>query len=333
MNNRMRIVSLLAAAAAVAGGGAAFAATSSTAPTYTAALTSQTQSVAISGVTDGNGSAYAVNAGGTISLTVGEPTSPSDSPYAQAVFELPAGSVVPVTVPVFTTDAYAAGSPRLDITLANGNMLMNEQTGVAADGASATAADWEILVAKANGGTGAWQNTLMTYPDAIAALKATGSVVQAAYIVADADQKAGTTDTISALQYGGLTLSVSQVQATPTPTPTSTATGPHLTGGHVITVNNNDAEVGWTYAGYATGQKECALTRTFGYGFTVNGSPHQGFTCFNASKPQDLPSGDVGYWGGFAAGHGYDIQLIPANADRTPIANAPTGWIYVRTTR
>jgi hypothetical protein len=101
---------------------------------------------------------------------------------------------------------------------------------------------------------------------------------------------------------------------------------PHLYGGHVITVNNNDAEIGWHYGPGVT----CALTRTFGYGFTVYGSPHQGFTCYNPAK--DAPGTDIGYWNGLAAGHGYDIQLIPAGKNRQPLPNAQTGWIYIRTT-
>jgi hypothetical protein len=101
---------------------------------------------------------------------------------------------------------------------------------------------------------------------------------------------------------------------------------PHLYGGHVITVNNNDAEIGWHYGPGVT----CALTRTFGYGFTVYGSPHQGFTCYNPAK--DAPGTDIGYWNGLAAGHGYDIQLIPAGKNGQPLPNAQTGWIYIRTT-
>jgi hypothetical protein len=101
---------------------------------------------------------------------------------------------------------------------------------------------------------------------------------------------------------------------------------PHLYGGHVITVNNNDAQIGWHYGPGVT----CALTRTFGYGFTVNGSLHQGFTCFNASH--DAPGTDTGYWSGLAAGHGYDIQLIPAGTNRQPLPNAQVGWIYIHTT-
>jgi hypothetical protein len=110
-------------------------------------------------------------------------------------------------------------------------------------------------------------------------------------------------------------------------------TVPHLSHGRVLDVSNNDATIAWNYVDYPAGAKECALTQTFGFGFSVAGSPHIGFTCFNASKPQDLPNGDVGYWAGLAAGHTYDIKLIPANADKTPIVGSPAGWITIVTTK
>jgi hypothetical protein len=114
------------------------------------------------------------------------------------------------------------------------------------------------------------------------------------------------------------------VKPTPPPAPKPR---PHLYNGHVITVNNNDAEIGWNFGPGVT----CALTRTFGYGFSAaNGSPHQGFTCYNPAV--NAPGTDVGYWGGLAAGHGYDIQLIPAGTNRQPLPNAQTGWIYIHTT-
>lgn len=108
--------------------------------------------------------------------------------------------------------------------------------------------------------------------------------------------------------------------------PPAPAPRPHLYGGHVITVNNNDAEIGWHYGPGVS----CALTRTFGYGFSIYGSPHIGFTCYNPYK--DAPGTDIGYWSGLAAGHGYDIQLIPAGTNRKPLPNAQTGWIYIHTT-
>ncbi|MGH3247843.1 MAG: hypothetical protein ACRDOI_16810 [Trebonia sp.] len=105
---------------------------------------------------------------------------------------------------------------------------------------------------------------------------------------------------------------------------TPPASRPHLYGGHVVYVNNNRAEIAWNESAGV----HCVLTRTFGYGFSLNGSPHIGFTCDTSH-----PGTDAGYWEGLAAGHGYDIQLIPAGANRMPLRGAVTGWIYIRTTR
>ena len=129
------------------------------------------------------------------------------------------------------------------------------------------------------------------------------------------------TDSSGATAVETLAINVKGTVVNPPPAPR-----PHLYGGHVITVNNNQAEIGWNYGPGVT----CALTRTFGYGFSVNGSPHQGFTCFNPSH--DAPGTDTGYWSGLAAGHGYDIQFIPAGRDRQPLPNAQVGWIYIHTT-
>ena len=41
----------------------------------------------------------------------------------------------------------------------------------------------------------------------------------------------------------------------------------------------------------------------------------------------------TGYWDGLAAGHTYDIELIPAGANRQPLPDAQVGWINVVTTR
>lgn len=94
---------------------------------------------------------------------------------------------------------------------------------------------------------------------------------------------------------------------------------PYVADGHVISVDNNRAQVGWTYGPGVS----CALVRIFGYGFTLNGSPHTGFTC-----------SDIGYLEGLAAGHGYDLQVVPANpVTRQPLPNAAIGYVYVLTTR
>ena len=73
------------------------------------------------------------------------------------------------------------------------------------------------------------------------------------------------------------------------------------------------------------------LTRTCGYSMTdSSGNPHYGFTCYNPAV--NAPGTDVGYWKGLAAGHTYDIQLIPAGLNRRPLPGAVAGWINVGTT-
>jgi hypothetical protein len=134
--------------------------------------------------------------------------------------------------------------------------------------------------------------------------------------------------------YGSVTVTASDSSATAVETFTIDVKGsavktppparPHLYGGHVVYVDNNRAEIAWNESAGV----HCVLTRTFGYGFSLNGSPHIGFTCDTGH-----PGTDAGYWAGLAAGHGYDIQLIPAGANRLPLPGAVTGWIYIHTTQ
>jgi hypothetical protein len=83
---------------------------------------------------------------------------------------------------------------------------------------------------------------------------------------------------------------------------------PYVYAGHVITVDNNSATVGWSDStlGWPSAN-HCVEVREFGYGFTVNGSPHVGFTCDNGN-----PAQDVGYLSGLAAHHTYFLQVVPA---------------------
>jgi hypothetical protein len=298
------ILGVAVTAIAVAGTGAAFAATSSPqSPAYQRPVTGYTASVGSIPVkmsSSGAGASAVVNAAGTLSLT---PGSPASSTFAKADLVLPAGSVIPAAAPTFTPSAFGTGSPREVLVLANGDELMNNQaSATVSDAADASAADWEVNLGKG------WVNALDTYAAAVAAVGGAGQVVTDAYIVADGDQAAGVTDVISAVQYGGQPLTVKPVYAPV----------PHLYGGHVISVNNNDAQIGWSDG---PGVKY-VLTRTFGYGFSPNGSPHLGFTGIT-----------VGYWRGLAAGHTYDIELIPAGADRQPLPHAQVGWITIVTTR
>lgn len=122
---------------------------------------------------------------------------------------------------------------------------------------------------------------------------------------------------------------------------------PHLTHGHILNVGYNVAQIGWDYVGYPKGQLQCALTETYGYGFSTGNQPikftfvpkgfamdknaHVGFTCYNPTKLIDQPSGDVGFWWGLAAHHTYDILVIPATPNRQPITGSPVGWVNIPT--
>jgi hypothetical protein len=83
---------------------------------------------------------------------------------------------------------------------------------------------------------------------------------------------------------------------------------PYVYAGHVITVDNNSATVGWSDStlGWPSAN-HCVEVREFGFGFTVNGSPHVGFTCDNGN-----PAQDVGYLSGLAPHHTYFLQVVPA---------------------
>jgi hypothetical protein len=116
-------------------------------------------------------------------------------------------------------------------------------------------------------------------------------------------------------------------------TPPPPGSHDYLYNGHVISISNNDVQLGWNYRfnmpKNPVNHEYCAMTRTFGYGFSTSGSPHIGFTC-------SATNSSTGYWTGLAAGHTYDMQIIPAfgtYGDPHPIPGAQTDWINLVTTR
>lgn len=116
-------------------------------------------------------------------------------------------------------------------------------------------------------------------------------------------------------------------------TVTAPAPVPFVFGGHVIAVDNNTGLVGWSDSadGWPSAN-HCVEVRIFGFGFTTAGSPHIGFTCDNGD-----PSQDVGVLRGLTAGHGYFLQVVPAEGDyghhhQIP-GTDPHGGIDVFTTR
>ena len=142
---------------------------------------------------DGNGAAI-FNGSGDPVLTIG-----STGTYAQMSVNLPSSSLVPTTPPSFTTDNYAAGSPRWVIELANGNFIDGypaQLGGTAND--SFTGNQWAV------GNSGTYES----YADALTgANDPLGNVqVTNAFVVEDADQAAGTADTLTGVQYDGLAL-------------------------------------------------------------------------------------------------------------------------------
>ena len=161
---------------------------------------------------DGNGSAV-FSAHGVPLLNRG-----STGTYAQLAVNLKAlgQNLAPKTPPSFTTDNYAAGSPRWVIALANGRYLFGypAQLGAGAN-ASFTGNQWE-----ANG-----VNVYETYAKALAdANDPLGNVaVTDAYIVQDADQAAGTVDTLTNVQYGGAVVGGGTVTISPVAAQTVTA--------------------------------------------------------------------------------------------------------------
>ncbi|MGH3249389.1 MAG: hypothetical protein ACRDOI_24720 [Trebonia sp.] len=243
----------------------------------------------------GSGSTAVWNAAGTAATL--ESGSASGASAQIDLVRPPAASAA--QAPTMTASSASAGDPRWVIEFHNGKYLFGQlPTGTAPQ----STLTWSIEPA----GT--------AEPSWSAALTAVGAggtdnQVTAAFIVDDAG-RAGTAVNVSGITYNGRAV---VRYARPRP-----VARPHLYGGHVLTVNNNDAEIGWKDGPGV----HYVLTRTFGYGFSLNGSPHLGFT-----------GGTIGYWSGLAAGHTYDIELIPAGADRQPLPNAQVGWINIVTTR
>jgi len=243
----------------------------------------------------GTGSTAAWNASGT-AVTL----DPSNASGASAQVDLvkpPAPAAA--NAPTLTASSASAGDPRWVIEFHNGDYLFGELPTGATSQSTLT---WSLEPA----GTAetSWAAAL-----AAADAGGTDNQVTAAFVVDDAGYP-GTAVTVSNITYNGEAV-VPYVKPVPVPRP-------HLYGGHVITVNNNDAQIGWKDGPGV----HYVLTRTFGYGFSVYGSPHIGFT-----------GGTIGYWAGLAAGHTYDIELIPAGANRQPLPNAQVGWITIVTTR
>jgi hypothetical protein len=243
----------------------------------------------------GSGSTAAWNASGT-AVTL-DPSSASGASAQVDLVKPPAPSAA--EAPTMTASSASVGDPRWVINFHNGNVLWGELPN---GGTPQSTISWYLN--HSNTAETSWSAAL-----AAAAPAGEDDQVTSAFIVDDSGY-AGKAVSVSGITYNGEAV-IPYVKPAPAPRP-------HLYGGHVITVDNNDAQIGWKDGPGV----HYVLTRTFGYGFSLNGSPHIGFTGIT-----------TGYWGGLAAGHTYDIELIPAGANRQPLPNAQVGWITIVTTR
>jgi hypothetical protein len=251
----------------------------------------------------GSGSTAAWNAAGT-AVTLA-PGSGSGASAQVDLVKPPAPAAA--EAPTMTASSAGGGDPRWVIEFHNGDYLFGQLPNGTGPRSALT---WSLEPAgKAE----------PSWAAALAAVGAGGAddQVTSAFIVDDSGY-AGTAVNVSGITYNGQAV-VPYVKPTPPPAPPPPpAPRPHLYDGHVISVDNNDAQIGWKDGPGV----HYVLTRTFGYGFSLNGSPHLGFTGIT-----------TGYWWGLAAGHTYDIELIPAGANRQPLPHAQVGWITIVTTR
>lgn len=192
------------------------------------------------------------------------------------------GGVVPATQPEFTTDNYASGSPRIVIDLGNGHSLVGYP---AKSGLNGNDMAWAVD----NG------NTYTAYTTAYNNALAYETTVKDAYVVEDADQMPGTADTITDFTYGG-----APVEAEVT-----------LSHGHVVSVNNNRAEVAWT-----------ATPGAAKYKLVINGP--------NFDNRTNVITATTAFYSGLEAGHSYSVAVTPLDANGNPVGS--TGDINFVTT-
>jgi len=151
-----------------------------------AASASQPVQLTFSASKDGASAGWSHGKGSPIDLTLGT----SAGSFAEIVLHHLGGFPVNmIPEPQFTTSNYASGSPRYYITLSNGDTLWGypPQAGVSSGSTFA----WAV-----NNG-----NTYESWGD-VQQTEGTETVT-GAFVIADADQAAGTVDQITGLSFGG----------------------------------------------------------------------------------------------------------------------------------
>lgn len=191
---RGKLMAASAALAVAAGGGAVAAATAANAATSAAGWLSitlkQSNDGAMTAWNNGSGDPL-LTVGYTPSTTYAEMAIGGWNQYSVNGSSAPLPSD-PATIPMFDTDHYGAGSPRLVIELNNGHSIWGYPP---QSGLNGTSMAWTAD----NGNTyGSYQTA---YDNAGANVQ--NVTVKDAFIVADGDQAGGTTDTISHVEYNG----------------------------------------------------------------------------------------------------------------------------------
>ena len=177
---------------ALAAGGAALAVTGGAITLAGPANAASTLTLTLSSSPDASAS---INAAGDLLLKVGS----GSSTFAEAtVASVP--TAAPTTAPTFATDNYSSGSPRWFINFSGGDGLRGypSNAGLGAD-------NWQVT-SPATGDCHV-ASSFVTYTAALASIPSgCAGNVTAAGIIADGGQASGTTDTITNINYAGMTL-------------------------------------------------------------------------------------------------------------------------------
>ena len=149
-----------------------------------ASVSPKATNLSFSASNDGASAGWSSN-GSAIDLKLGT----TQASYAEITLHVPATQVNGASEPTFTTDNYTAGSPRWVLTLNNHDTLWGYPPNAHLSNGSDFA--WAI-----NNG-----NTYQSW-SAIQAVEGSAKVT-GAFVIADADQSAGTTDVITGLTFNG----------------------------------------------------------------------------------------------------------------------------------
>ena len=273
----MRLPYLMAARVTLAASAAALGASSASAATGPAPVLATLSACGTGSSAAWSGGNAVLKVGTAGAGQCGAPANATYNPaYAQEVLQVKGGAV-PAIGPAFATDNYASGSPRIVIDLGNGHSLIGYP---AASGLNGSDMAWAVD----NG------NTYTDYATAYHTALAYETTVKDAYVVEDADQTPGTVDTITDFTYGSQVVEPMVI----------------LSHGHVVSVNNNRAELSWT-----------ATPAAAKYKVVINGP--------NFNMRTNVITATTAFYSGLEAGHSYAVYITPLDANGNAVGS--TGHI------